>query len=412
MKKIVTLLLTLFGCVALGSAQDSISVLFIGNSYTYANDLPATTKSLAFSLGKTITFQTKANGGYTFQNHVNDPATYAALHAKPWDVVVLQGQSQEPSFPYSQVNSGTIPFAQRLSDSVYANNSCGNVMYFMTWGRETGDPQWDSINTFDKMNARLYQTYMRIADSSNSAMVSPVGAVWKYVRDNFPAISLYVGDGSHPSEAGTYLAACTFFTSLFQTTPVGASFIGNLDAQTASTLQQAVATVLLPNLSTYHLHPVDEPTYANFSTHLNSGNLQTSNISAQASSYLWDFGDGATSTLESPIHDYAAAGTYVVVLTAVGGCNTDTAMQTVEVQTLGIAETAFSDAYWYSTETAFRMHGINSKMNIEFFTEDGKEVFPKMLYEENTVMAVSSEVVLFVRITDKSGDSRTWKMLR
>lgn len=48
-------------------AQDSISVLFIGNSYTYVNDLPGMLGSLAASQGKEITIDSKTNGGYTFQ---------------------------------------------------------------------------------------------------------------------------------------------------------------------------------------------------------------------------------------------------------------------------------------------------------------------------------------------------------
>ena len=38
-----------------------------------------------------------------------------------------------------------------------------------------------------------------------------------------------------------------------------------------------------------------------------------------AAGYLWDFGDGATSTLRNPAHTYAAGGTYTVTLTVTGG---------------------------------------------------------------------------------------------
>ena len=84
-------------------AQEETSVLFIGNSYIYTNDLPNTFKNLALSLGDITTIDSKTNGGFTFQNHVNDPLTYQKIHSQPWDYVVLQGQSQEASFPYGQV---------------------------------------------------------------------------------------------------------------------------------------------------------------------------------------------------------------------------------------------------------------------------------------------------------------------
>lgn len=172
MKQFLYLTFSLFFTVT-AYAQDSVSVLFIGNSYVYSNNLPSMLESLTLSLGDELTIDSKTNGGYTFNNHLNDPATFTKLHSKPWDYVILQGQSQEPSFPDAQVNTNTLPQAVRLADSVYANKFCSQAMYFMTWGRENGDPQWEPINTFDKMNARLRDAYVRITDSAQ-ASVAPV----------------------------------------------------------------------------------------------------------------------------------------------------------------------------------------------------------------------------------------------
>ncbi len=46
------------------------------------------------------------------------------------------------------------------------------------------------------------------------------------------------------------------------------------------------------------------------------------NISSNAQSYLWDFGDGDTSSSFSPTHIFQIGGTYMVRLTAYGYCNT------------------------------------------------------------------------------------------
>ena len=52
-------------------------------------------------------------------------------------------------------------------------------------------------------------------------------------------------------------------------------------------------------------------------------------------SYAWDFGDGATSTLANPSHSYAAAGVYTVKLTVTGpgGSNTQTRSNYLTVTT-------------------------------------------------------------------------------
>ena len=163
-------------------SQDTLSVLMIGNSYTSFNNLPVMLDNLSSSLGKSTTVNSKTNGGYTFELHANDQITYNNINDKIWDYVILQAQSQEPSFPWAQVNSQTLPYAVQLADSAHQVSPCTQAMYFMTWGRENGDPQWDSINTFNKMNLRLRNAYLRFADSSQSS-VSPLLA--RFCRGSF-----------------------------------------------------------------------------------------------------------------------------------------------------------------------------------------------------------------------------------
>ena len=55
-----------------------------------------------------------------------------------------------------------------------------------------------------------------------------------------PEINLYHSDGSHPSLAGTYLAACVLFATLYDHSPVGGALPVDSDMteQTARALQQ------------------------------------------------------------------------------------------------------------------------------------------------------------------------------
>ncbi len=404
MKKILfTLSFCLSMTVSQVSAQDSISVLFIGNSYTYVNDLPGMLSNLATNLGKEITVDSKTNGSATFQVHVNDPATYTKIHSKPWDVVVIQGQSQEPSFSDAQVNNSTLPFAVRLSDSIWASNTCSNVMYYMTWGRQNGDPQWSEINTFSKMNTRLYNAYMRMADSSDRSMVSPVGAVWAYVRANHPTINLYNPDESHPSLEGTYLAACTFYASLFQKSPVGATYYAGLNATTAVILQQAAATVILDSLDRFHLRPANEATLADFSMVQNGATITLTNESSRATSYTWLF-DGQSVTTENAQHTFTSNGVYTVSLVASSACNSDTTSKQVAVGgTLSLADLDFASVEFRTKEEFFEVSCRESGYWMEVFGTDGKQLIGQRLLGAEPVLIPRNQVVQLVKLTSSNG---------
>jgi hypothetical protein len=70
-----------------------------------------------------------------------------------------------------------------------------------------------------------------------------------------------------------------------------------------------------------------------------NGNIVTfSNTSTGASSYSWDFGDFTNSSAAAPVHAYAVDGTYQVVLTAINGNCSDTAIFNVVINTVSIEE--------------------------------------------------------------------------
>ena len=67
--------------------------------------------------------------------------------------------------------------------------------------------------------------------------VAPVGYTWYQVRHDHPEIVLWQDDGVHPTPAGTYLAACVFYASIFRQSPVGLSFRGGVSDAQAQVLQ-------------------------------------------------------------------------------------------------------------------------------------------------------------------------------
>jgi len=264
--------LILIAFIALSSIcfAQTKSILFIGNSYTYYNGgVDVMLKNIALAEGDTLYTESLTVGGATFSSFCNNSETFSRIRSRAWDYVVLQEQSQLPSFPPSQVEAECYPYAKRLCDSIRANDSCTQILFFMTWGRENGDQSncnaYPPLCTYDGMQQRLRESYVQMADDNN-AIVVPVGLAWKYVRDNYPEINLYQSDESHPSVEGTYLAALTFRSILFQ----GKAWYDNLnldcrpeniDWNVANLLHYAVQNAVYSNWSECNM---DESLYVYF----------------------------------------------------------------------------------------------------------------------------------------------------
>lgn len=244
------------------SAQESKKILFIGNSYTAVNDLPGTVQQIALSLGDTVYKDANTPGGYTFQLHSVNATTIAKINSMNWDYVVLQAQSQEPAFDPAQVAIDTYPYADSLSKFVYDNDSCSKVLFYMTWGRKNGDaancPFYPVICTYEGMQYRLRQSYLEMAQNNN-AEVSPVGVVWRTIRQTDSTIELYQADESHPSLAGTYVAACTFYCSVFHKNLFGAHIPAGLDTGQAIYIQQVAQSIVFDSLNIWNIDTTSLP---------------------------------------------------------------------------------------------------------------------------------------------------------
>ena len=231
-------------------AQVHPRVLFLGNSYTQVNDLPGMVAHIAQSMGDELTYASNTPGGCTFEMHCSN-ASMDKICQGGWDYVVLQEQSQLPAFPIEQVEEMVFPFAAQLVDSVYAFNPEGEALFYMTWGRKNGDTEFGPIyplmSTYEGMDSLLYERYMYMAEV-NDASVCPVGRVWHYLRDHNSEIELYMSDESHPSLAGSYAAACAFYTMLFGRDPDSIIYDAGLGMKTASLIRSATHNVVYDSL--------------------------------------------------------------------------------------------------------------------------------------------------------------------
>lgn len=136
----------------------------------------------------------------------------------------------------------------------------------------------------------------------NDGFVSPVGAVWHYIRDNHPEIGLYTSDGSHPSQMGSYAAACTFYSVLLRKDPTEILFDYTLPDSTANVIRNAAKTVVFDVLEAWKVGEFDP--MANFSFTQTEEATHFTNSSLNFEELSWDFGDGNSSMESDPIYNY------------------------------------------------------------------------------------------------------------
>ena len=322
-------------------AQQQIKkVLFIGNSYTYVNDLPSLLSNVAQSTGDSVIYDSNCIGGYTLQLHSTNATTLQKIAQGNFDFVVLQEQSQLPSFPISQVQSSVYPYAKTLDSLINVANPCTETVFYMTWGRKNGDasncPNWPPICTYSGMDSLLRMRYEYMANANN-ALVSPVGAVWRYIRNNFPAIELYSADESHPSLAGSYAAACTFYSIVFRKDPTAITFSSTLDSTDAANIRNAAKLVAYDSLNFWNVGDYDMNVNFTYSMGSSAGVILM-NQSTNCDSILWDFGDGTQSNIGSPIHVYQQGGNYSITLVGYHCNETDTFSLPISIGQVGINE--------------------------------------------------------------------------
>jgi PKD repeat protein len=170
------------------------------------------------------------------------------------------------------------------------------------------------------------------------------------VRDNYPAINLYAGDGSHPSLEGSYLAACTFYSSLFQKSSVGASYTAGLNPQTCAILQLVASSIVLDSIPTWELVHPDSLFNASFVAGVNDYDVLFAATTSSPGNLVWDFGDGSPVGFgQNPTHTYVP-GTYTVTLFASGACGMDTVQQQITVNTVSLADITTQTPCFYQND--------------------------------------------------------------
>jgi hypothetical protein len=187
------------------AARPSARVLFIGNSLTYENNLPAMVEGLAAQAGLhgRIICRGVAKPNFGLEEHWNDGEAVRAIREGHWTHVVLQ---QGPSsLPESEAILRE--YAKRFAAETRRRRAL--VLLFSVW------PSRARFASFDAVTA----SYTHAARDAGGTLVA-VGEAWRAAWRRDPALPLYAADGFHPSPAGSYLAALVFFERLTGMSPL------------------------------------------------------------------------------------------------------------------------------------------------------------------------------------------------
>jgi hypothetical protein len=186
-------------------AEEAIHVLWIGNSYTYYNDLPRMVAELARAGGQpSLVHEQQTPGGCTLEKHRNDGKALKKLRARQWDFVVLQEHSQQP------LKDSRPMFAYATKFDAEIKKQGGQTLLYLPF----------PLARAPENQEKLTQLHEDLA-AKIKARVVPVGPAWAKVRAMDKPPTLYHTDQVHPGKDGSYLAACVFYATLYGKSPEG-----------------------------------------------------------------------------------------------------------------------------------------------------------------------------------------------
>lgn len=198
--------------VSASDREDTIRVLFIGNSYVYYNNLAQLTMVLSDSMSTKLICTKSTLGGANLGDHWNSRRgleTRELLDKNRYDVIVLQDNSMWPlEHPDSVLYYGKL-----FCDLVKKN---AKVFLYNTWARKNTPQTQEQINS----------VYENLAANCQATLV-PAGTAWAVMKKKYPDAELYHSDGSHPSYYGTFLVSLCMIKKITGKLPGGYARVYN-----------------------------------------------------------------------------------------------------------------------------------------------------------------------------------------
>ena len=215
----------------------SYKFLFIGNSATYVNDIPATLAALCAKKGITITQKQIVPGGSTLEQHAASAEVLAEI-AKGYDAVFIQENGNSIVSDAERAKSRAA--IKKLGDAVHAS---GALFFFYVrppYGKDlAGYKNFDQCKVFD-------DHFTPAAEECDAHCVY-VNRAFAYAIKHLN-YNLWGDDNAHTNTHGAYLAVCTFYATLFGKSATELDVAYGLPAADAKALQEAADKIALEGI--------------------------------------------------------------------------------------------------------------------------------------------------------------------
>lgn len=212
---------------------ETLNVLMVGNSFTRhkANGVTysvgKTLKELAAGEGHKMKVTMLVHGGAYLRRYAGLDGAYISYYTElielltdnKWDYIILQEQSKSP---IQNFDDYTYPAVEKLLKMIKVFQPQATPLLYMTHGFNRGTTT--NVNGVSKvLSANEMQIYLaasyRTLEHKLNVEAVPVGMHFRRANYYYPGIDMLGEDSWHPSYAGYYLAACSFYQKIYGTTP-------------------------------------------------------------------------------------------------------------------------------------------------------------------------------------------------
>jgi hypothetical protein len=370
---------------------DTTKVLFIGNSFTSQNNLPALFQQIAQGATKNVLIASHMPGGISVGDisqgtsaHMNNPLVYSLIKSNDWDYLVLQDNQGRFCLGYGQFPSSSLVIEGHIKilDSLLFYHPCAHIIWYAGFGPKYGYPPY--ANTGTALIDSIYRKYQFLNDTARQ-IIAPIGPAFQRIISGFPSINLWSSDNTHPSLYGSFLTANVLYTTIFKSSPISSLYNPGITSFEDSLLKNIAYQTTIDSIN-------------------HTGLLNTTPIVNQIENTLSVYGyqncnwyyNNLPYVSNNCVTIINQSGTYSVIVTDTNGCEFMSLEQTyLLTEVYENSENDYNTFFLYPNPAINQnslniKNTINESIEINFYNIIGEIVLTKVLNPNQNQMNISN----------------------